>query len=142
MFATVCVLSVAPDRRSGIIRLAGHPAPLLVTPDGITELTAPISPPLGLNAARRWPGFEVPLGDNWALLMYTDGLIEGRISQGPYRLDTEGLIDLVRDALGPLPLDPRQVSDGRLLRRLMEQVRRLNNGDLNDDIAMLALGFS
>lgn len=142
MFATVCMLSVAPDRRSGIIRLAGHPAPLLVTPDGITELTAPISPPLGLNAARRWPGFDVALGDNWALLMYTDGLIEGRISQGPYRLDTEGLIDLVRDALGPPPLDPGQVSDGHLLRRLMEQVRRLNNGDLNDDIAMLALGYS
>src|ERR1700754_847351 len=43
MFATVCMLSVAPDRRSGVLRLAGHPAPLLVTPDGIAELTAPAS---------------------------------------------------------------------------------------------------
>ncbi|MFZ0004105.1 MAG: fused response regulator/phosphatase, partial [Trebonia sp.] len=83
MFATVCMLSVAPDRSSGMLRLAGHPAPLLVTPDGVTELTAPVSPPVGLNAARRWPGHEVSLGDNWSLLMYTDGLIEGRISQGP-----------------------------------------------------------
>ena len=33
MFATVCMLSVAPDRSSGMLRLAGHPAPLLVTPD-------------------------------------------------------------------------------------------------------------
>ena len=106
MFATVCMLSVAPDRSSGMLRLAGHPAPLLVTPDGVTELTAPVSPPVGLNAARRWPGHEVSLGDNWSLLMYTDGLIEGRISQGPYRLGTDGLIDLVRDALGPLPYDP------------------------------------
>ena len=142
MFATVCMLSVAPDRRSGILRLAGHPAPLLVRPDGITELSAPVSPPVGLNAARRWPGHEVSLGDNWSLLMYTDGLIEGRISQGPDRLDTDGLIDLVRDALGPLPYDPGQASEEQLLRRLMEQVRKLNFGELNDDIAILALGYS
>jgi len=142
MFATVCMLSVAPDRTSGILRLAGHPAPLLVTPSGITELTAPVSPPVGLNKARRWPGQEVRLGDNWSLLMYTDGLIEGRISQGPYRLDTDGLIDLVRDALGPRPYDPGQASEEQLLRRLMEQVRKLNLGDLNDDIAILALGYS
>lgn len=142
MFATVCMLSVAPDRDRGILRLAGHPAPLLVTPSGITELTAPVSPPLGLNTARRWPGFEVTLGGNWSLLMYTDGLIEGRISQGPYRLDTDGLIDLVRDALGPPPFDPGQASEEQLLRRLMEQVRKLNSGDLNDDIAILALGWS
>ena len=74
--------------------------------------------------------------------MYTDGLIEGRISQGPYRLDTEGLMDLVRDALGPLPHNPLRLSDGEVLQRLMEQVRKLNSGDLNDDIAMLALGYS
>jgi serine phosphatase RsbU (regulator of sigma subunit) len=142
MFATVCMLSVAPDRSSGVLRLAGHPAPLLVTPDGITELTAPVSPPVGLNAARRWPGHEVSLGANWSLLMYTDGLIEGRISQGPYRLDTDGLIDLIRDALGPLPYDPGQASEEQLLRRLMEQVRKLSSGELNDDIAILALGYS
>jgi len=142
MFATVCMISVAPDRRGGVIRLAGHPAPLLVTSDGITELTVPVCPPVGLNAARRWPGTEVTLGDNWSLLMYTDGLIEGRISRGSYRLDTEGLIDLVRDSLGPLPFDPGRASDEQLLAKLTEQVRKLNSGDLNDDIAILALGYS
>jgi serine phosphatase RsbU (regulator of sigma subunit) len=142
MFATVCMMSVAPERHNAIMRLAGHPAPLLVTRDGITELTAPVCPPLGLNTARQWPGFEVELGDSWSLLMYTDGLIEGRISQGPYRLDTEGLIDLVRDALGPAPYDPGRVSEDGLLRRLMEQVRKLNSGDMNDDVAILALGYS
>jgi serine phosphatase RsbU (regulator of sigma subunit) len=142
MFATVCMMSVAPDRRGGIMRLAGHPSPLLVTRDGITELTAPACPPLGLNAEGAWPACPVELGDDWSLLMYTDGLIEGRISQGPYRLDTEGLMDLVRDALGPLPHDPGRVSAGEVLWRLMEQVRKLNSGELNDDIAMLALGYS
>jgi serine phosphatase RsbU (regulator of sigma subunit) len=142
MFATVCMLSVAPGRRSGILRLAGHPAPLLVTQDRLIELTAPACPPPGLNSTGKWPGREVEFGDRWSLLMYTDGLIEGRISRGPYRLGTEGLMGLVQDALGAPPFDPGKVSDDALLSRLIDQVRSLNSGDLNDDIAMLALGYS
>lgn len=142
MFATACMVSVAPGRRDGVLRLAGHPAPLLVTANGITELIAPPCPPPGLNAAGSWPGREVEFGDRWSLLLYTDGLIEGRISRGPYRLGSDGLIGLVRDALGTPPFDPRLVSDDALLNRLIEQVRYLNGGDLDDDIAILALGYS
>jgi serine phosphatase RsbU (regulator of sigma subunit) len=142
MFATACMLSVAPDRRGGVLRLAGHPAPLLVTPDEIAEVSAPACPPIGLNDDREWPGREVKLGDRWALLMFTDGLIEGRINRGPYRLGTEGLIGMVADALGPPPFDPGRVCDEGLLSRLISEVRDLNSGDLNDDIAILGLGFS
>jgi serine phosphatase RsbU (regulator of sigma subunit) len=142
MFATVCMLSVAPGRRRGILRLAGHPLPLLVTPDHVAELSGRATPPVGLNDSGRWPGLEVELGDRWALLMYTDGLIEGRINRGPYRLGTEGLTALVIDALGTAPFDPRQVSDEALLARLIAEVRDLNSGDLNDDIAILGLGYA
>jgi serine phosphatase RsbU (regulator of sigma subunit) len=142
MFATVCMLSVAPGRTRGTLRLAGHPAPLLVTPGEITELTAPACPPPGLNIAGHWPGREVELGDCWSLLMYTDGLIEGRIRQGPHRLGTEGLADLLRDALGAPPFDTGRVSDEALLSRLIAEVRDLNSGDLNDDIAILGLGYA
>ena len=142
MFATVCMVSVAPGRRSGILRQAGHPAPLLVSADQITELTAPACPPLGFNGSGEWPGCEVELGDRWSLLMYTDGLIEGRISGGPYRLGAEGLMGLMRDALGTPPFDTGRVSGDGLLDWLIEQVRHLNSGDLNDDIAILALGCS
>jgi serine phosphatase RsbU (regulator of sigma subunit) len=142
MFATVCMLSVAPGRRSGILRLAGHPAPLLVTPGGITELTAPACLPPGLNGAGTWPAREVELGDRWSLLLYTDGLIEGRTGAGPERLGTEGLMGLLRDALGRPPVDPGRVRDDALLNLLIDQVRNLNGGDLNDDVAVLALGCS
>jgi hypothetical protein len=83
----------------------------------------------------------VALGDRWSLLFYTDGLIEGRIARGPFRLGTEGLMGLMRDALGAPPFDPGRVGDG-LLSRLIDQVRNLNSGDLNDDIAILALSYS
>jgi len=142
MFATVCMMSVAPDRRSGVLRLAGHPAPLLITPKGMTELSAPACPPPGLNSQGRWPSREVELGDRWSLLLYTDGLIEGRIARGPFRLGTEGLMGLVRDALGALPFDPGRIGDDALLDRLIDQVRHLNSGDLDDDIAILALSCS
>jgi serine phosphatase RsbU (regulator of sigma subunit) len=142
MFATICMLSVAPGRRGGVMRLAGHPAPLLVTPDKVTELSAPACPPAGLNDSGKWPGCEVELGDRWALLMYTDGLIEGRINRGPYRLGSEGLMALLQDALGTAPFDPGRVSDEALLGRLIDQVRDLNSGDLNDDIAILGLGYA
>ena len=142
MFATVCMVSVAPDRCTGVVRLAGHPAPLLITPDGITELAAPACPPPGLNGSGKWPGREVELGRHWSLLLYTDGLIEGRIARGPYRLGTDGLMGLVRDALGAPPFRLGGVYDDALLNRLIEQVRNLNGGDLDDDIALLALSRS
>jgi serine phosphatase RsbU (regulator of sigma subunit) len=139
MFATVCMMSVAPDRTTGVLRLAGHPPPLLVTPDGITELTGPTSPPPGLNDRESWAARAVELGDCWSLLLYTDGLIEGRIAKGPYRLGTDGLMELVRDALGPPPFGLGGGHDDTLLDRLIEQVRDLNSGELDDDIAILAL---
>ena len=142
MFATVCMVSVAPGRRSAVLRLAGHPGPLLVTPDEITELSAAACPPLGFNDSGAWPGCEVELADRWTLLLYTDGLVEGRISGSPYRLGVEGLTGLVRDALGAPPFNPGRVSDDALLGLLIDRVRDLNSGDLNDDIAVLALGYA
>jgi serine phosphatase RsbU (regulator of sigma subunit) len=142
MFATACMMSVAPGRRHAILRLAGHPAPLLVTQDQVTELAGRACPPIGLNASGDWPGHEVHLGDRWSLLLYTDGLIEGRISRGPYRLGSDGLIGLLLDALAAPPYDPVRVSDDALLNRLIDQVSSLNSGDLDDDIAILALGYS
>jgi serine phosphatase RsbU (regulator of sigma subunit) len=142
MFATVCMMSIAPGRRSAIMRLAGHPAPLLVTAGKVTELAAPACPPVGLNDTGSWPGFEIVLGDRWSLLMYTDGLIEGRINRGPYRLGSKGLMALLHDALGAPPFDPGKISDETLLGQLIDQVRDLNSGDLNDDIAILGLGYA
>lgn len=142
MFATACMMSVAPGRRHGTLRLAGHPAPLLVTPSQISELAAPACPPLGLNAPGNWPSHDVELGERWSLLLYTDGLIEGRISRGPYRLGSDGLMGLLRDAVDAPPYDPRRVSDDALLNRLIDQVSSLNSGDLDDDIAILALGYT
>ena len=101
MFATLCMLSVAPDRTVGQVRMAGHLPPLLVTHGAVLELQTPSSPPLGLGCATDWPATAVRLDGSWSVLLYTDGLIEGRIGKGSERLGSEGLMDLIRDALRP-----------------------------------------
>ena len=148
MFATLCMVSVAPERDVGWIRMAGHLPPMLVTRAGVRELQAPTSPPLGLGQARDWPGTQVALGGSWSVLLYTDGLIEGRIGKGSERLGSEGLIDLVTDALrsaSPAAGNGNpggDAVDAGLLDRIIEHVRELNGGDLDDDLAILALGYS
>ena len=144
LFTTLCMMSVAPDRAHARLHLAGHPPPLLLTPGGVSELRAPVSAPPGIAHMENWPVSEVGLGDNWTLLMYTDGLIEGRIGAGPERLGSDGLIEIIeayqRAAL-PAGQWERQPRDERLLDRLIDRVRELNGGDLDDDLAVLALGF-
>jgi serine phosphatase RsbU (regulator of sigma subunit) len=148
MFATLCMVSVAPDRGTGWVRMAGHLPPLLLTGDGVVELQTPTSPPLGLSQVRDWPGTPVRLGGRWSVLLYTDGLIEGRIGKGSERLGSEGLMELIRNVPRAAPEGNGEAGAGgmpagdQLLDRVIGQVRELNGGDLDDDLAILALGYS
>jgi serine phosphatase RsbU (regulator of sigma subunit) len=145
MFATLCMVSVAPERSVGWVRMAGHLPPLLVTRNGVRELPTLSAPPLGLSDVRDWPGTHVRLEGSWSILLYTDGLIEGRIGRGSERLGSEGLMDLIRDIQhGPFPgnADGHQPTDDQLLDQVIDRVRQLNGKDLDDDLAILALGFS
>ena len=146
MFATLCMVSVTPDRATGWVRMAGHLPPLLVDRGGVRELPTLSAAPLGLSDVRDWPGTQVPLDGSWSILLFTDGLIEGRIGRGSERLGSEGLMDLIRNALGSLPspdgLGPGRLVDDQLLDQVIDRVRELNGRDLDDDLAVLALGFS
>ncbi|MGO8956751.1 MAG: PP2C family protein-serine/threonine phosphatase [Streptosporangiaceae bacterium] len=139
LFATLCMLSIAPDRTRGRLHLAGHPQPLLLTADGVHELAAPVSLPPGISHVVDWPSSEVQLGDRWSVLLYTDGLIEGKVGAGPERLGNDGLIKLVEKARAQQPpTESAAVADGaRLLDAIIGQARDLNGGDLDDDLAVL-----
>src|SRR5215469_15881082 len=143
LFVTLCMASVAPDRAHARLHLAGHPPPLLLAPGGVTELRGPLSPPPGIAHVADWPVSEVALGDSWTLLMYTDGLIEGRVGAGPERLGSDGLTEIIEKYLHAMRSagEQRKPHDERLLDALVDRVRDLNGGDLDDDLAVLALGF-
>ncbi len=137
MFATLCMMSVHPDRTTGWVRMAGHLPPLLHTRSGVAELPTLPAAPLGLSEVRDWPGTQVRLDGSWSILLYTDGLIEGRIGKGSERLGSEGLMDLIRESLSAQDRPGEELLD-----QVIDRVRELNGGDLDDDLAVLALGFS
>jgi serine phosphatase RsbU (regulator of sigma subunit) len=141
LFTTMCVLSVAPDRTWGRLRLAGHPPPLLISGRDVRELTAPAFLPLGIAGTESWDGDEVQLGADWSVLMFTDGLIEGKVGPGPERLGSDGLAARIRQILPGLPAGSGLRRDEQLLGALISEIRELNGGELDDDLAVLALRF-
>jgi len=144
LFATVCMLSVAPDRTGGRLYLAGHPQPLLITADAVRELTAPVRLPPGISHRADWPNAPVELGASWSVLLYTDGLIEGKVGDGPERLGSDGLIKLIEKlrADDARALAPDQQINEQLIDSLISRTRELNGGDLDDDLAVLMLSCS
>ncbi|MFE3161814.1 PP2C family protein-serine/threonine phosphatase [Streptomyces sp. NPDC059224] len=135
IFATLCTVDIAPDGRRAGLCLAGHPAPLVARPGRPAELLPYENngPALGLLEGARWPRMQVELGAEWSLMLYTDGLIEGRVGSGGERLGQEGMLEMVRRQLG------EGLSGEALLRAAVNEVRELNGGELTDDIALVLL---
>ncbi|MCX4730545.1 PP2C family protein-serine/threonine phosphatase [Streptomyces sp. NBC_01363] len=136
IFATLCTVDIAPDGRRAGLCLAGHPAPLVARPGQAAHLLPyeDGGPALGLLPRARWPRRQVDLGGSWSLMMYTDGLIEGRVGPaGTQRLGQDGMVAMIN----------RQLAEGLtgedLLEAAVTQVRELNGGELTDDVAVLLL---
>lgn len=136
IFATLCTVDIAPDGRRAGLCLAGHPTPLIARHGRAAQLLPyeDGGPALGLLPRARWPRRQVDLGGAWSLMMYTDGLIEGR--QGPgrkQRLGQDGMVEMIN----------RQLAAGlegeALLESAVAEVRDLNGGELTDDVAVLLL---
>jgi serine phosphatase RsbU (regulator of sigma subunit) len=127
MFTTLCMATIAPDRRSASIRLAGHPPPLLIAEDRIAALVnTHVEPPLGVVDGVRWTAHEHTLPERWSLLLYTDG----RTGVGAGRLGSDGLQAMVRGEL-----DARGAAG--LITGLVERAEELNGGPMLDDVAAL-----
>jgi serine phosphatase RsbU (regulator of sigma subunit) len=134
VFTTLVMLTIAPDRRSAELRVAGHPLPLLIEDGAITPLVVPTGgPPLGVIDEARWPAHRVELPRAWSLLMFTDGLIEGRVGAGPNRLGEGGLIALLQQARANGAGAPA------LLQEVVEHAERMNGGPLLDDVAAVLI---
>jgi serine phosphatase RsbU (regulator of sigma subunit) len=86
---------------------------------------------LGIELGMSCPTAEVELVDDWALLLYTDGLIEGRVAPDADRLGVDGLRELLAD--------PRRSALPRcqIPEWLVGQAEERNGEPLADDVAML-----
>lgn len=134
VFATVCDISLAPDRQRATLRLGGHPAPLAVSEGKVAQVRVDARGPLlGLVDGALWPAAEIELGPEWALVLFTDGVVEGLTPAGD-RLDESGLIELASGAVAA------GCSLGGLADELIAGAERANGGPLPDDVALFLLG--
>lgn len=135
LFATVCDACIYPSRGELSLRCAGHPPPLLIGPDRqFYSFAVEPGPPLGIFENTAWPSARVQLPASWALVFYTDGVVEGRTLQDPRtRLGVEGLLEALSARAG-------QDDDlGALADHLLAIAEEQNGGPVADDIALLLL---
>jgi len=133
VFATVAAVSFDLKTNKATVRLAGHPPPVLLSGGHAKPVAATPGIVLGVRP-KPAPVTELQLvGDDWSLLMYTDGLIEGHTGPGTERLDVDGLCGLLDEPAArgvPLPALPAW---------LVGQADQANGGPLADDVAMLLI---
>jgi serine phosphatase RsbU (regulator of sigma subunit) len=126
---TAIAATVSPATGAMRWASAGHPPPVFVSPDGTASfLEAPPAPPLGVKTRRMqsYSDQSVELRPGSTLLLYTDGLIEGR-RRG---IDT-GMKVLAKLAGEIRPSQPLEdVADGILAALVDHQ---------DDDVCLVAL---
>jgi len=134
-FATVSTLVICPGRDVGQLLMAGHPPPLLLGPPSRRMGDGKFGHLLGVMPAPVWTATEVPLGAGARLLLYTDGLIEGRVAPASSeRVGLDGLITLIDSLIGSVPNG--DLAETALLDGLLAEVVRRNGGPLSDDVAL------
>jgi serine phosphatase RsbU (regulator of sigma subunit) len=138
LFATLCTLSIDPSQRTASMVRAGHPQPVLIDQRAVLPLSfGSGSTVIGIGN-KQWRSERVSLPSRWAILLYTDGLIEGHVSAGAERLGEAGLHRLISERIVAQPTwreDPQA-----LLEALIDGAQRLNGEALSDDVAMLLVG--
>lgn len=73
------------DLHSGLIQFvnAGHVAPFLIRPTGVTTLELPIDRPFGLNGEPGYRHTDVQLEPGDRVVILTDGMLERRAASLP-----------------------------------------------------------
>ena len=126
-FATLAYVTLNPRTHAATITLAGHPPPLVVSPEGdVRYLEGPGGLPLGADPDASYTEWRTTLEPGATVVLYTDGLVER-----PDRSIDEGL-DLLARAAGRAPREPDD-----FISSLVEEL--LGPGARGDDVALLAI---
>jgi hypothetical protein len=128
-FATVCSVVIDPGLTQATITLAGHPPPILLADGRPLAFAARTGVPLGVSERATWTPSRVELPPAFSLLLYTDGVVEGRAAPaGGERFGEPRL----RSMLAESPARGRA-----LLEDILLAAAGAHGGPLPDDAAML-----
>ena len=134
-FTTLLLGTLARQVDGGlVVRVAGggHPSPLIVRADGTVDQVKVGGMPIGALTAARFLEADVRLAPGDLLLAYTDGVTEAR--GGPTELEMFGDARLRQALASGAGLPPAALVD-----RLLQLVDEWLDGQVHDDIAMLAV---
>ncbi|HUR49777.1 MAG TPA: fused response regulator/phosphatase [Acidimicrobiales bacterium] len=134
-FATVAMVSLDLALSRASVVLCGHPAPLLISGDEVRQVDVPALPMLTMLDGGAIETATVDLGDDWGLLLFTDGLVEG--SKTPGARERFGAAELARTLR---PLTAQGMARADLAPSLLAQAERAHGGPLTDDVAVLLIG--
>jgi serine phosphatase RsbU (regulator of sigma subunit)/PAS domain-containing protein len=112
-----------------VLGSAGHPWPVLVRPDGRTQVLQGGGLPLGLFADAEPTTQELDLAPGDLLFLFTDGLMSA------YGADVVHFEDRITDELAALGSAPA----ARAVAAVQEAALRFCRGQLRDDVTMLAV---
>lgn len=125
MVTLLCAVA-RPPYECFTITSAGHPPPVITTPNGDTDFVpVPTGPPLGALTDVRYRSVEAELGSGATMLLYTDGLVERRGES-------------VDRGLGRLRRSVVNASAEAVCRDAM--LRLVGGNPTRDDVALLAVG--
>lgn len=137
-FVTACCLVLEPHAAGAGARLAvaGHPLPLLRSPDGaVTEVGSP-GRPLGIDAAVTYDEHRLDLAAGSTVVLYTDGVTEARDARGE-QFGEQALFDVVASAAASAAGVVAAEVVAAVHAAVEQQLRGSRHGA--DDLAVLAL---
>jgi serine phosphatase RsbU (regulator of sigma subunit)/ketosteroid isomerase-like protein len=124
---SVAAMAIAEDRAEPVrLAVAGHPPPLLVDGESVTEAGAP-APILGAFPEDGWSIEAIAVGPEQQLVVVTDGITEATGAAGRFGESR------LRDALVGVS------SPARAAQQIEAALHEFTGGELEDDAAILAI---
>ncbi len=134
-FATVAMVSFNAALTQAEVVLCGHPRPLLIRGQEVRELAIDTIPMLTSLGDCPINPITVDLAGDWGLMLFTDGLIEGRRTPGAtQRLGVDELTTRLE------LLVAQDIPRVELAQMLLAEAESCNGGALIDDVAVLLIG--
>ncbi|WP_328398289.1 PP2C family protein-serine/threonine phosphatase [Nocardia sp. NBC_00416] len=136
-FATATSLTLDPSTQRVVVRRAGHPGMLHHVGGELCWVEVTGGAALGFMPGRaQWPAAQIDLAGDAGLMLFTDGLFEGRVGGDGDRLGEDGLLRIAKAVPDVRP----EVFVDELIGRVEELAAEA--GGLDDDLAIIYLRWN
>jgi sigma-B regulation protein RsbU (phosphoserine phosphatase) len=127
-FVTFCYARIDASSRRITYANAGHNPPLVVRANGTIDPLAPGGTVLGVFAESTYEQGELPIGPGDRLVLYTDGITEGRNPAGD---------EFGEERLAASALRHRALTAEQMLAAMLDDVETFNKSAYEDDATLI-----